>query len=266
MSINVHFDYNSYIHASKCIDEAFNENFQEVVERLEKWDSIVSSACHIFKNDGEAFSLALNSHSLFLAAIRLAKSGHGTAVYPLLRTAFESATYALLFTQNDSLAAKWKNRHVSENSFKDSKTAFTPAMKKLRLILQEYDKSSTCTPYEEYIMSMYDAAIDFGAHPNPISITNNTTLSSENNVEKFEYLNNLDDQMIKAIFACIDFGSVISIVMYLSRILRDDETEGLDSKFMSLINENNAIADKINGSPMGFDERYYSRVNTHTKI
>lgn len=266
MSIVVHYDYDSYIHASNCIDKEFCENFEEVVTCLAKWDSIVNSAAHSLQNDGEAFSLALHSHSLFLSAIRLARSGHSAAVYPLLRTAFESATYALLFTRDEDLAEKWKNRHVSEDHFRQSKTAFTPAMKKLRLILKEYDKTSQCSPYEEYIMSMYDAAIDFWAHPNPITITNNSVISSDGDVNKYEYLNRLDDQMIKAIFACIDFGVALSVVMYLSQILRDSDAPGLDEKFIHFIRENNSIADKINGKPIGFDNRYYSRVNSYAKI
>ncbi|NLV87633.1 MAG: hypothetical protein GX025_10545 [Clostridiales bacterium] len=265
MSIVMHYDYDSYIHASNCIDKEFCENFDEVVTCLERWDSIVNSAAHSFQNDGEAFSLSLHSHSLFLSAIRLARSGHSAAVYPLLRTAFESATYALLFTQDEDLVEKWKNRHVSEEHFRQSKTAFTPAMKKLRLIFKEYDKTSRCSSYEEYIMSTYDAVIDFGAHPNPITITNNSEISSDGDLSKYEYLNRLDDQMIKAIFACIDFGVVLSVVMYLSQILRDLGAPGLDEKFMPFINENNAIADKINGKPIGFNNRYYSRVNPYAK-
>ncbi|EJN6959759.1 hypothetical protein NRD16_001607 [Photobacterium damselae] len=266
MSIIMHYDYDSYELASNCIQSDFNKHFSEVVKCLEKWDSIVNSAAHTLQNDGDAFSLALHAHSLFLGAIRLAKSGHSSAVYPLLRTAFESVTYALLFTQDEGLSEKWKNRHQSEDCFKQSKTAFTPAMKKLRLILQEYDKTSQCTPYEEYIMSMYDAVIDFGAHPNPITITNNSLVSSDGDVVKYEYLNQLDDQMIKGIFACIDFGVVLSIVMYLSKVLRVADVDSLDKKFMPFINENNALADKINGKPIGFDKRYYNRVNTNTKI
>ncbi|MFC3282633.1 hypothetical protein [Litchfieldella rifensis] len=131
MSIINHFDYDSYIYTSACIDKEFCEHFKEVVACLEKWDSIVNSAAHALQNDGEAFALALHAHSLFLGAVRLARSGHSSAVYPLLRTALESAAYALLFTQDDDLSEKWKNRHKSDDDFKQSKTAFAPAMKKL---------------------------------------------------------------------------------------------------------------------------------------
>lgn len=266
MSIIAHYDYGSYELASNHIQSEFDEHFNDVVKCIEKWDSIVNSAAHTLKNDGDAFSLSLHAHSLFLGAIRLAKSGHSSAVYPLLRTAFESATYALLFTQNKGLSEKWKNRHQSEDSFKQSKTAFTPAMKKLRLILQEHDNTSQGTPYEEYIMSMYDAVIDFGAHPNPITVTNNSAVSSDGDVVNYVYLNRLDDQMIKGIFACIDFGVVLSIIMYLSKVLREPDIDSLDKKFLPLIRDNNALADKINGKPMGFDQRYYNRVNAYTKI
>ncbi|MFC3282632.1 hypothetical protein [Litchfieldella rifensis] len=115
-------------------------------------------------------------------------------------------------------------------------------------------------------MSMHDAVIDFGAHPNPITITNNSTISDDGYISKYEYLNRLDDQMIKAIFACIDFGVVLSVIMYLSQLLRDSDAPGLDEKFMPFIRENNSIADKVYGGPIGFGNRYYSRVNSHARI
>lgn len=265
MSTITHFNYARYIHVSNCIDREFRKHFKEVEMLLEKWDSVVNSSAHILQDNGEAFALALHAHSLFLAAIRLAKSGHSSAVYPLLRTAFEAVTYALLFTQDENLSNIWKNRHKSDDDFKSSKTAFTPAMKKLRAILQEHDKTSKTTPYENYIMTMYDAAIDFGAHPNPITITNNSTSSDDGRIIKYEYLNNLDNQMIKSIFACIDFGAILSVIMYLSKVLKNDGAQGLDEKFKPLFEENNLLADKIHGKPLGFENRYYSQVNTHAK-
>lgn len=259
-----HYNYDAYIDASEKIHNHFDEKYQNETSLLNKCDWTLSFHTDYFKNYDGAFSLALNAHSLFLAATKMAKSGHDIAVYPLLRTAMESATYAILLTQDENLYSIWIKRHESENCFKQSKKAFTPAMKRLRKILHDYDENSGCSPYEEYIMSMYDAVIDFGAHPNPITITNNTTIIQDETY-RFEYLNNFNLQMMKSILACIEIGTILSIIMYLPQILKEPSAENLDSKFMGRILEINALSDQINGAPLGYEKQYYSQINSYTK-
>lgn len=54
--------------------------------------------------------LSTNAFMLWTSAVRIAMSGHEMAVYPLLRTALESACYVLLVKRRPELAEVWSNR------------------------------------------------------------------------------------------------------------------------------------------------------------
>lgn len=58
--------------------------------------------------------LCMNAYQLFLAGSRMALSGHCAAVFPLLRTALESAAYASLMTRKPELQEVWTHRHQGE--------------------------------------------------------------------------------------------------------------------------------------------------------
>lgn len=58
--------------------------------------------------------LCMNAYQLFLAGSRMALSGHCAAVFPLLRTALESAAYASLMTHDPDLQEIWCRRHQGE--------------------------------------------------------------------------------------------------------------------------------------------------------
>ncbi len=112
----------------------------------------------------EALFLANNSHSLLLAAARISLTGHASAMFPVLRAAFESACYCSLIVMNPSLSAVWRERHDSPDHKTASRRAFDSAVKTVA-------KQSIWSPEaKEYLTRVYDAMIDNGAHPNPNSV------------------------------------------------------------------------------------------------
>lgn len=68
--------------------------------------------------------------------------------------------------------------------------------------------------------------------------------------------------ILKALCAFLDYGIAIAAINHLSHIYNDLEYPGLDCTLLDFIRENNKIVDKLNGSPLGFEHRYYNRTNS----
>lgn len=264
MSISdTHFDYDQYATARLSLAELIQEDFAEAIAHVRKCDHLILAST---KNLGsvEALSAAVHAHSLYLAACDLARSGHFSAMFPLMRTAMESAVYGYLFNTEEGLIDKWRNRHVSTECFNESKQAFTRAMTRFRTSIQKHDQQSGDTPYTELLMSLYDAAIDYGAHPNPIALTNNTSVIVEDNQVKFsyDYLRTDVVGIRQGFFACFDYGMAIAVINHFSKMVIDPTLPGLDATFDQFYRETNAVSDKLHGEPIGFKNRYYDRINT----
>lgn len=260
-----HFDYDQYAAAKSELRKCIQKDFTEAIAHVKKCDHLILSSTHEL-GSVEALSAAAHAHSLFLAAYDLARTGHFSAMFPLFRTAMESAVYGYLFNREEGLIEKWRKRHTSDSDFNLCKKEFTRAMKRFRSYLQEHDQQSGDTPYEAHIMSLYDAAIDFGAHPNPIALVNNTSIIAEGNFFKFsyEYLCTQKEGILKGFLACFDYGIVIAEINHFSRMQVNPNLPGLDDTFLAFSRETNAISDKLCGQPIGFENRYYNRINRFT--
>ena len=257
------FDYDQYATARLSLAALIQEDFAEAIAHVRKCDHLILAST---ENLGsvEALSAAVHAHSLYLAACDLARSGHFSAMFPLMRTAMESAVYGYLFNTEEGLIDKWRNRHVTPECFNESKQAFTRAMTRFRTSIQKHDQHSGDTPYTELLMSLYDAAIDYGAHPNPIALTNNMSVSVEDNQIKFSY-DYLRTDLVgirQGFFACFDYGMAIAVINHFSRMVIDPTLPGLDATFVQFYRETNAVSDKLHGEPIGFKNRYYDRINT----
>lgn len=117
--------------------------------------------------------LSTNALMLWTSAIRMAMSGHEAAVYPLLRTSLESACYALLICRKPELAPIWASRHDSESQLKEARKAFRPAIANLIKIVEAEDLELSI-----FVSELYEASIDFGAHPNPLGIMRHVQTTS----------------------------------------------------------------------------------------
>ena len=108
---------------------------------------------------------------------------------------------------------------------------------------------------------MYDAIIDFGSHPNPKTIQNNSKiyLKNQNLVQRFEYLSNFTSEMTRTIAACLDYGIAISIILYLKD--RNIANFSLDSKYQKLFRQNNDAIDLLIGEPLIVQNKYYQKYN-----
>lgn len=72
--------------------------------------------------------LSVNAFTTWTAALRMALTGHEAATYPLLRTALESACYALVIARRPDMAAIWSARHEGDAQRKACRRAFGSAV------------------------------------------------------------------------------------------------------------------------------------------
>ena len=69
--------------------------------------------------------LLINAYQMFPAGVRTALGGHTAAVFPLLRTALESAAYGALIAAKPELSSIWTNRHHDDEAKKACRNTFT---------------------------------------------------------------------------------------------------------------------------------------------
>jgi hypothetical protein len=185
------------------------------------------------------FVLFLHAYQLFLGAVRVALSGHSAAIFPLLRTALEAASYGFLLEQEPALSEVWSNRHRSEAEKKACRNAFTfdKAIARLK------DKAPTI-----YAMAKegYEGAIDYGAHPNLKGVFGHLTFDEDRSdgytaVTQTSLYGANHHKTASGLAACLDFGFLVIGIIALSG---PDATDNLASQLAAL-NEikESAVAD-----------------------
>lgn len=144
---------------------------------IEEIDRFYRHEVFVDVEGGNSFAaqLCLNAHLLLLAMARQALSGHPASVFPLGRTALESACYAFLIRVDDRLGDVWLNRHESEQHQKECRKEFGQAVSETAKILnRDVDELGSM------VTELYQQLIDFGAHPNSKSVVEYLHLRAEN--------------------------------------------------------------------------------------
>ncbi|MCP1463313.1 hypothetical protein [Pseudomonas sp. S3E17] len=181
--------------------------------------------------------LQMNAYQLFLASSRMALSGHSAAVFPLLRTALESAAYAGLMIQNPDLEQVWSSRHLGETDAE--KRIFRKACSKDFNFRKAIESLKTLQAHApnilEYIMDCYEHAIDHGAHPNIIGVFSHVTIDNQRADDGLVAANftslysTFHIETIRGLCACLDYGFAIISIIALSRLsISDALLEELD--------------------------------------
>jgi hypothetical protein len=176
---------------------------------------------HVCPTPSMGFVLFLNAYQMFLAGARTALGGHAVAIFPVLRTALESAAYGFLIEQKPELAAIWINRHRSEADKKASRNAFTFE----RAVSGLKDKAP-----DIYVLARaaYEGAIDYGAHPNPKGVFGHVSIDEDRPdglvAVTHTSLYGVDHiETIRSLCACLDFGLAIIGMISLSRADTNDK-------------------------------------------
>lgn len=230
----------------------------EAIQLLDECVTHIDSLLNVEVDDfdGVVWPLAANTQFLYLAAIRIALSGHVTAIFPVLRTAIESACYALVTASDEKKASLWPERNKSKTKRDSHRAAFSPAVFKAISMIEE-----NCDVMSRYIQGVYEASIDYGGHPNPRSIVRHlkTSKTDEDRVQ-FGCLYGPGTHLDTALMACLDFGAAI---IYLLRMtLNLDPFPGNDDSFLArFMAKKNEYADHLNGSPIEYTSQMYEQLD-----
>lgn len=159
--------------------------------------------------------LAAHSFLLYLGSIRVAMSGHGAAMFPLLRTVLEASCYAFLVGDSIEHQKTWLNRNSSPEALRVSKRMFGSAVREASKRIQE--KTWVAPNTDEWINEAYDQAIDFGAHPNPNSVWPYTQIKKQQDEHIHVSLAGVygpgSFETDRCLMACLDYGLVIAVIL-----------------------------------------------------
>lgn len=222
-------------------------------------DVILSIVLDGWRESGQVgLPLALNAHFMYLAAVRIAVSGHPAAVFPTLRTALESACYALLIADDSRLSDIWKNRHKAEENLREQRKAFNSA------VSQAADQASKRDVHmADFVRAMYEASIDYGGHPNPRAMDGHLQFGTggTDDIAEFGCLyEGADPKTGIGMIACAEFG--IAIGFLLSCPIRGKlSSKALVPVFSDLLTKKDDVATRLRGSPIDLSEQLYNRFN-----
>ncbi|WP_199559641.1 hypothetical protein [Paracoccus sediminilitoris] len=180
-----------------------------LVAALRHYDDYLRSGlwAHVPRSSAIGFVLQMNAYMVFLAGVRMALSGHAAAVYPLLRTALESASYGLLIERDPGLADIWTHRHRSEADKKACRKAFTFDQGIVHL------KDMAPDVYDLAKLA-YEGAIDYGAHPNLKGVASHLSINANRPdgmtaVTLVALYGSAHGETVRSLCACLDFGFAI---------------------------------------------------------
>lgn len=186
--------------------------------------------------------LQMNAYMVFLAGVRMALSGHAAAVFPLLRTAMESASYGLLIERNPALAEVWTHRHCSEADKKACRKTFTfdqGIVHLKKMVPDVYDLAKLA----------YEGAIDFGAHPNLKGVANHLSIDENRpdgttGVTLTSLYESAHIETVRGLCACLDVGfAIIGMIALATPDPGEDRVKRLIEELQALNDlKNDAVA------------------------
>jgi hypothetical protein len=130
----------------------------------------------------------LRAHSAFRAACGTSMAGQVAETFPLLRSTLEFAGYGLRIAVNDPLGEVWLRRHDDEETIKVVKREFT--ISNIRGTIEARDKKLA-----EVFDTLYQRAVDFGAHPNERSITGSMSVEEQPGQKLYKQMFLHDDDL-----------------------------------------------------------------------
>ena len=230
--------------------QLLNECVNKIGEQVINWGVLGSAAQQ----------LAFQSQAIFLAAIRTAISGHPAAIHSPLRTALESASYALLVAKNrPETEILWESRHKDKDSLKLHKKTFGPAVE---LAAVEVGKHQA--DLEEYLKALYNVCIDFGAHPNPRGLMPHVKKDRGQTEAEYDFVSlyHWGQQVEIGMLFCIEVG--IGLIWLLATATKNTALLTPPSTYLNdLMDRKCDYADEIAGHPIEYKKNMYEQVEPY---
>ncbi|AZE77313.1 MULTISPECIES: hypothetical protein [Pseudomonas] len=185
--------------------------------------------------------LRINARFLLMTGFRIGLTGHVSGIFPILRTALETACYALLMSKNDSLCDIWLGRNSSSEGFKACKNAFNKPMKDAQKLVDEHDPVLGAWMY-----ALYESTIDFGAHPNPKTVTLHTRFTDDDQgmtlIENIGLYGVSNYGYEGGLLACVEMGLATALVLSMTH---DKVTRDAVQALQALNDRKNELEDMI---------------------
>lgn len=150
------------------------------------------------------FPFLHRSHSAFRASAYKAMSGQVADVYPTLRSLLEYALYSCLIAENPDLAKIFYKRSDSEKAKRKVRQVFKISNCQVALGRKREDLQLKS-------QQLYDDSINFGAHPNELSIV--SSLKIEEDRLDLVYLHAGDHPMHHTLKKVKEFG-ITTLLIY----------------------------------------------------
>lgn len=204
-------DFLSYLKAANESEVECLIEHKDVVafftELDEHFRTLATGLVHDDANHGVSHLLAMNAHASFLAAAGTAMRGQFAPTFMIIRGALESALYAFLASLDRKDAEIWLKR--SEN---------LEACRSLFTVNRAVQKLSHDPTLASMVRSSHQWLIEFGAHPNPLSIMGNVLFDSESDPQYHKitlaYIGNATSGPVaRCISACAENGCIILAVL-----------------------------------------------------
>ncbi|SFB53921.1 hypothetical protein SAMN03159488_04976 [Pseudomonas sp. NFIX10] len=212
--------FRAYLNAgTENLDEILNTGspFLSMMDGLDSYLTQHVSGPAVAPDEVIVHSILINARFLLMTAFRVGLTGHAAGVYPILRTALETACYALLMTEDESqtLTKIWISRNDSPDNLKACKKAFQAPIKSAQKIANDRGPGLGDWMYE-----LYESSIDFGAHPNAKTVTLHTRMYDDEagltqceNVGLYAVGNHGYEW---GLLACVEMGLATAIVLSMT--------------------------------------------------
>lgn len=242
MIVEINESMDDYFNTTDSITAALREENSPILQTLHRFDGYFRKT--LWRDAGgvgpTAMVLSMNAYLLFLAGVRVAMTGHVTACFPVLRTALESACYGFLIAKNPDLSAVWTDRHQNADSKKACRKAFGGAVADVAKLIEHEQPGGG-----KWLADAYDAAIDFGAHPNIKSVLGHVRMLEDVPEDPYFRVNlaglyGADHwETYRMLIGCLDFALAIAVV--LTRAL-DNPGQEHQEQLQALNDEKNRVS------------------------
>ena len=201
-------------------------------KRLVEIEDIFHEAIECMENSSEWFALLffIKANSAFLAATRLALATQVPETYMVLRGVLENAVYGWYICKNKELGTVWLERNNTEKYKEEVQKKFV-----IRRILNSLEKDNT--EIGGIVKKLYERCIDYGAHPNEGSLSQNLKMTNTDKMVKFDiqYLTDNAPVIKMSLKTCAQIG-VASLEILQFIIPERIKIMGLDKKIQQLSN------------------------------
>lgn len=238
--------FRAYLNAgTENLDEiqAAGSPFLNMMDDLDSYLTEHVSGPAVAPDELVIHSMLINARFLLMTAFRVGLTGHAAGVHPILRTALETACYALLMAEDktQSLTEIWMSRNNSPETLKTCKNAFQSPIKSAKEIVNARGPG-----LGDWMYALYESAIDFGAHPNAKTVTLHTRII--NDAEGITRYENVGLYAVGnygyecGLLACVEMGLAMAIVLSMTHpVALKEATQALQA----MNDQKNVLEDSI---------------------